>query len=311
MWFKQIQLFQLSTPIRFTTEKLAELFQPMLFKPCLPTLPSSMGWVSPLDEEGAPLVRTINGCMMICLQIEEKILPATVIRQEVQNKVKQIESKESRKIRQKEKLSLKDEMIHTLLPRAFSKFTRLYAYIDPKNNWIIFSAAHAAKAEQFSLLFERSTGEKICPLELKKVSPIITHWLRNQIQPELFSIEKNCMLQDPNQQNRVIRAQQQDLFAKSIQSFTQDGCEVKQLALNWQDRVHFVLSDDFSLRNIQFQEEIIAQANDMESETRQQQFDTDFMIMAGTFSQLLKDLLTLFGMPKKTTAVNPPVEARV
>ncbi len=33
-----------------------------------------MGWVSPIEEEGEPLVDTLNVYMMICLQFEEKIL---------------------------------------------------------------------------------------------------------------------------------------------------------------------------------------------------------------------------------------------
>lgn len=115
-------------------------------------MPSSIGWVSPVDEDGAPLVRAVNGCMMLCMQIEEKILPAAVIRQELMDKVKQIESDEGRKVYQKQKLSLKDEITMTLLPRAFSKFTRFYAYIDTKiNGWLL--ARRARKKQSSSFLY--------------------------------------------------------------------------------------------------------------------------------------------------------------
>lgn len=294
MWFKQIQLFQLPDSIRFAPDEVTAQLEPFCFTPCLPSFPSSFGWVSPFDDENSPLVHSLNGYIMLCLQIEEKILPATVIRHELNEKIKRIEASGDRKVRQKEKLSLKDEVTMTLLPRAFSKLTRIYAYIDPKNHWLVLGTTNAAKTEQFLSLFKKSVNENIKPVDLKKLSPIITHWLKHQDYPDTFAIEKSCVLQDPSQQSRVIRCQQQDLFASSIQALLKDGCEVKQLAFSWQDRVNFVLADDFSLRSIQYQEEILAQAKEIDTETKQQQFDADFFIMSETLSALLGDLVGLF-----------------
>ncbi len=291
MWFKQVQLFELTKALAYSPDKLAEQLESMAFTSCLPSLPSAHGWVSPLDIEGAPLVQAMNGYMMICLQIEEKILPATVIRQELTEKIKLIEMRDDRRVSQKEKLSLKDEVMMTLLPRAFSKFTRLYAYIDTKNNWLIISTTNTNKIEQFINLFKRCVTENIRPKELKKLSPFMTQWLKNQNYPKEFSIEKSCLLQDPQQQKRVIRCQQQNLFAGSIQELIKDGCEVKQLAICWHDRINFVLADDFSIRSIQYQDDVLSESTNIETETREQQFDADFFIMSATLSTLLLDLI--------------------
>lgn len=310
MWFKQVQLFQLANSLSYSSEELTNKLATFAFKPCLPSFASSIGWVAPLDEEDAPLLRLLNGYIMLCLQIEEKILPAAVIRQELDNKIKQIEASENRKLRQKEKLSLKDDLITTLLPRAFSKYTRLYAYIDIKNHWLILGTANEKKTEQFLSSFKKTISEKIHSLELKKLAPVITQWLKDQHYPTSFAIEKACLLQDPNQQTRVIRCQHQDLFAPGIQALIKEGCEVKQLALSWQDRVNFVLIDTFVLRGLKFQEEILAQVKEMEAETKQQQFDADFFIMSEIITALLKDLLGLFLEPskvniEKTVATEP------
>ena len=294
MWFKQVQLFQLTDALKLSAEQLIEKLEPLAFTSCLPSMPHSMGWVSPVDEDGAPLIRMVNGCVMLCLQIEEKILPASVVRQELMDKVKQIEAAEGRKVYQKQKLSLKDEIIMTLLPRAFSKFTRLYAYIDTRNQWLVVGSANEKKTEQFISLFKKSLTENVYPFELNKLSPVTTYWLKQQNYPSSFSIEKACMLQDPEQSNRVVRCQQQDLFAHAIQAFIKDGYEVKQLALCWQDLVKFTLLDNFSLQAVRFEDQVIAQAGEMEPETRQQQFDADFLIMSETLTGVLKDLLQVF-----------------
>src|SRR5579871_3048649 len=147
MWFKQIQVFQLAGAIS-ETEKLSEQLAKLAFTACLPTFPASQGWVSPLDIENAPLIHAANGYMMICLQNEEKILPAAVINQELFKKVKQIEQTHERKIRSKEKQQLKDELTHSLLPRAFTKITRLCAYIDNKNHWLVLNTNNIKKTDE-------------------------------------------------------------------------------------------------------------------------------------------------------------------
>lgn len=296
MWFKQIQLLQINSTLDLSANHLMEKLEPLAFKPCMPSMPSSMGWVSPQgsDDEDAPLTRSINGFIMICLQIEEKILPAAVVRHELAEKIKKIEATEDRKVRQSEKLSMKDEIIMTFLPRAFSKFTKVYAYIDTKNRRIILGTAIAKKAEQFISMFTKALNTDIFSPDIDKLSPIITLWLQHQNYSTAFAIEKACVLQDPSQQNRVIRCQHQDLFATAIQSLIKDGCEVKQLALNWQDRISFVLSDDFLLKSIKFHDDIVSQAKEMEPETREQHFDADFLIMTDVLSLVIGDLLNMF-----------------
>jgi recombination associated protein RdgC len=308
MWFKQVQLFQMKDSVNFQPKELEENLALLAFQPCLPSHPSSAGWVSPIEEEGAPLVQAINGYLMICMQFEDKVLPASVIKQELVERIKQRETREERKVRQKEKLALKDEVILSLLPRAFGKISRVYAYIDTKNKCLVLNTTNAKKTEQFISMFQKSVTEQINSYEIKKPSPIMTHWLKNQSSPTAFAIEKSCVLQDPNQQNRIIRCQQQNLFANPIQALVKDGCEVKQLALSWHDQVKFVLAaEDFSLRSIQYEDEITSQTKDMEAETKQQVFNADFFIMTQVLAELLNELLDCFSVKETDSRVHTEV----
>jgi recombination associated protein RdgC len=297
MWFKQAAIFQLKVDFKYSSDQLKEKLSALIYRPCLPSMPMSMGWVSPVDEPEAPLVQMINSYMMICLQIEEKILPADVIRQELTKKVKEIELTENRKVRAKEKYTLKDNLIATLLPRAFSKLTRIYAYIDPKHNCLIISTTQEKKLEKIISMFAKSLNEELSPIEIPRLSYTLTHWLKNQAYASAFGIEKSCTLQDPNQQNRVVRCQHQDLFVNGIQSFLKEGFYVKQLALSWHDRVNFMLHDRLVLSGIKFQDEIVAQAKEMEAGTLQQQFIADFLIMSATLTMLLTDLYEALKAP--------------
>src|SRR5688500_6547311 len=97
MWFKQVQIYALED-INYETETLIEKLNPLAFTPCPPSFPMSLGWYSPFGEEDGPLIHAANGYIMLCLQIEEKILPAAVIRQALKDKVKKIETSEDRRV---------------------------------------------------------------------------------------------------------------------------------------------------------------------------------------------------------------------
>lgn len=307
MWFRQAQLFQLKNITNYSPSELCQKLSELEFTECLPSIAFGAGWVSPVDEEGAALAQALNGYIMICLKIEEKILPSVVIRQEVENKIKEIEMLENRKVGQKEKYSIKEEMTITLLPRAFSKFTKVYAYIDTKNHWVIVGTTNTKKTQLFLSAFRKMMGDNIHSFQAKPLSDYMTSWLKDRSYPSSFSIEKSCVLQDSNHESRVIRCNNQDLFANSIQLLIKDGCKVKQLAMNWQDRINFVLLEDFTIQSIKFTDEIKAEINQMEAGTALQQFAADFLIMTESFGGLFKDLLYLTN--DQSTTVNDNVIA--
>lgn len=293
MWFKQMQIVKLSSRFKHQASEIHQRLEAFAFKSCLPSMPSSMGWVSPLDDEDGPLTRGINGCFMIALQIEDKILPASVVNQTLKDKIKQIELNEARKVRQKEKMSFKDEVTQTLLTRAFTKFTTLYAYIDTRYQWLILNSISPAKTELFLSMFQKAFGECLEEMDIIKPSALLTHWLKTQDYPKEFSVGKACVLQDPEQQNRIVRCQQQDLFTSGVQTIFKEGFDVIQMELCWQDRIRFVLADDFSLRGVGLQEDDI---NEMKEtyESKHERFDADLVLMSESYAGMIQDLLTTF-----------------
>lgn len=292
MWFRQVQIFQLTRgSFRTPPETLAERLGLLAFSPCLPSMPFSMGWAPPAGGEDDRLFRMINDCIMLCLETEEKILPATVVRQFVQDKVRKIETEENRKVYAKEKNTLKDEMIMTLLPRAFTRRHRVYGYIDLKKQWLILGTANAKRAEQFVSLFKKSLSEEVTPLRVDALSEKMTQWVQSGEGLSPFSIGDACVMQDKAEQGRVIRCRQQDLCEDGIQSLLKTGCQVRQLALTWQDQMEFILADPFVLQSVRFQDEIVERSRELEPETEQQQFDADFFIFSGVFSLMFGDLM--------------------
>ncbi|MCX7121216.1 MAG: recombination-associated protein RdgC [Gammaproteobacteria bacterium] len=301
MWFKQASLFQFTKPLKLSQQDLSEALAPLSFTPCLPSLPSSMGWVSPIDQTDSQMVYGSGRFWMICLQLEEKLLPAGVIRQALEEKIEEIEKKESRPVRGKEKQNLKDEITQTLLPKAFTQKSRIHAMIDLDRQYLIINSNNAKKVERFVAFLKRA----IAPIDLKspdikKPTSVMTQWVKEDA-PEGFTIGLSCVLQDPQQERRVIRCQHQDLLATAIQSLMKDGCDIAQLSLSWKDQLQFILAPDFSIKSIQFQAAVLELSNADYTETPQQRFDADFFIMTEIMTQLMDDLLSEFQTSNETS----------
>lgn len=86
MWFKNLIFYRLQKPFAFTAETLEEALQSKLFTPCAKHELSSSGWASPMGRLSELLVHAGAGALMICQKKEERILPASVIRDFVNEK---------------------------------------------------------------------------------------------------------------------------------------------------------------------------------------------------------------------------------
>lgn len=292
MWFKQVSLFQFSKPFSISASELESLLKPLAFTPCLPSFASSIGWTSPLGNENKQLVYGTKRFLLIALQFEEKILPATVVRQAVLEKIAEIEEREARKVRGKEKESIKDEIIQTLLPRAFSKKSVVMAYLDLDKQLVVINSSTPSRVERFIAFFKRAIAPAdLHAIEVKKPVDLMTDWLKGEALPRHFEIGQTCVLRDPQQETRMIRCQNQNLFAANIQAFLKENCEALSLGLIWKEQVKVTLTSGFALRGIKFQEEVLSLAESDYTETTEQRFDADFVLMTELLSQLLADLL--------------------
>jgi len=293
MWFKQIKVFKITSTVP-KEDFLENQLEKLEFEACKANTPMTSGWVAPIDEEDDYLVHSYKNYLLFCLQIEEKVLPTYVIRQELKARVKEIGAVEQREISSKEKFSIKEEIYRTLLPRAFSRITKVYAYFDTTNKRLILNTANAKKIEIFTSMLQKTLDNiTITELPIKNLHTVMTNWIQKDNCPKPFCIEDACMLKEPSMASKTIRFKGQDLFAKSIQLFLTDGYKVEQIVITWQDRATFVLKENFTLGTIKYAEAVIAETKESRAETKQEELAANFIIMSGIIDQLLNDLLRL------------------
>jgi recombination associated protein RdgC len=311
MWFKNLQLFKFTEKFPFTAEELAEKLAEKKFLPCKSIDAMSLGWVAPQNMDDAPLVYAANGFLLICLQKEEKLVPGSVVKQMLDDKVAEIEQKQGRYVGKNEKNTLKEDVYHQLVMRAFSKVSRHYAYIDTIDNYLVVNAASHSKAEEITVFLRNTLGSlKIEIPKVQTLTTLLTHWLTSNEYPADFAITDHCVMNNPKERG-VIRCQGQNLFSEDIISLLEEGRLISQLGLSWSENLSFTIKDDFSIKSIKFLELIQDQAKDVFTETPADRFAADFTIMADSLREFIRALMREFSaQPRNEKAGKKEIEKR-
>lgn len=296
MFFKNLQLYCLTEPFAYSLEEFNEQLSKSPHLPCPRSESFSVGWVSPYGLNNDMFVHSIKGYFLFAFCKEEKILPSTVIKDELAKKIAELEQREGRVLYRKEKLELKEQVIITLRHQAFSRKKITFAYLDTESNWLLVDTSSRNKAEEISSFLRKTLGSLKLSLPTTKSSPeaMMTTWVKDKQPPSFFKIENNCDMLDSKQKSGMIKCKEQDLNADEIIRHLHTGKQIVKLALNWGDKINFEFADDLSIKKIRFLELIQKQREDSKRETPVEQLDADFAIMTGEFSQFLRDLWSQF-----------------
>lgn len=296
----------------FKNSIIYRVINPMLLMAKLPTLEDSLcafqfnpcgsqdmartGWV-PATEQHQTLVHQANGQYLLTIQKQEKIIPGPVIKQELNARIAKLESEQGRKLKKTEKDALKDEVLHSLLPRAFVKNSRTQLWIDITNGLIVVDASSAKRAEDALALLRKSLGSlPVVPLTTENpVELTTTEWVRSGNAPTGFTMGDAAELKAILTDGGVARVKKQDLTSNEIATHIEARKVVTKLALDWQQRVTFTLTDSATLNRLKFCDELMCQNDDIDREGNLARFDADFVLMTGELQALIKQLITALG----------------
>ena len=300
MWFKNLQLYRFTRPFDHSAESLEKMLQGFLFTPCGNQDMSKFGWISPFGKQADVLVHEAQGQLLLCAKKEEKMLPASVIKDVLQEKIDEMEAAQGRALKKKEKEALKEDVLHTLLPRAFTRSSQTFLWINPAEGYLVVDAGSAKKADDVLSLLRKCTGSlPVIPFALKNPPEItMTEWLNAGAVPAGFTLEDEAELRSALEHGGIVRCKEQDLVSEEIKAHLSADKLVTKLALNWSDTLSFVLGDDMSVKRLKFSEELREENEDVVAETPAARIDADFALMTGELAKFVPELIAALGGEK-------------
>lgn len=291
--FKNILIYRLSREVSWDTAEVNAALSKFVFTPCGSQDMAKAGWTPILGDN---LTHEYQGFLLMQHKREEKILPSQVLKEELQKKILKLEEEQDRKLKKTEKDSLKDEVLHSLLPRAFTRKSLAKILIDRSNHLVFVEASSAKKAEDQLALLRKSLGSlPVIPFTPREPLEItMTEWFKNGF-PAGFTAGEDATLKGLLDNGGAVRCNKVDLQSDEIMSHIEAGKVATTVAINWMDRASFKVNDDMSIKALTFCDDLYDQNDDIDREDVAQRFDADFVLFTGELSALFNALVEAIG----------------
>jgi len=298
---KTISLYRLTRQIDLVSEGAASQFLATEFFPRMSSSASSIGWapvmakltdgyfkdrgtmleIAKADPENAAtlpqpvFVHQCDGHILLRLVRDQAVVPPAQLQQLLASKVEAIEHQQGRALKKKEKEAIKEDILATLLPHAYTKRTSTHLWYQPSSGLMVVFAKGKAADDALALLRKTIGSLPVLPIAVKNPPEVtMTTWL----------------------QEGIARFKQQDLMTDEVKNhLTKNDKLVTKLALNWGETVSFVLSDDLSITGVKWSDELMEKNDDINDEDPLAKMDADIALLAGEMSRFVPALIDALG----------------
>ncbi|WP_108449315.1 recombination-associated protein RdgC [Halomonas sp. BN3-1] len=298
MLFKSLCLYKAHCEPPADTEALEEAVSSQVIRPLGGSEARRIGWTPPAGRGTSLFCVRPPGHIILSALRQERILPASVVREEVESRVEELESSEARKLRRQERIAIKEQVYEELLPRAFIKTARIDLWWDIQRGVVGINATSRSSAEQVLDLLRETLGSlKVTPLATQTLPMrAMTTWLSDPgSRAEDMVIGDQVELKAKGDDG-VIRCRYLDLDTDEIQQHLDAGRQVSRLAVAIDGQVSFVIESDLHLKSIRFDDQLIEDdRQELEDDSEAARFEADAILMTQTLQHAVDRLVDWMG----------------
>lgn len=291
--FKNAIVYRIAPTWTASLEHIEAGLQRARYVECGASQEKSVGWSEPRGEAHGTLVESVGGQLMLKLVIEAKSVPSSVINRKAKEQVAQVEANTGRKPGKRETKEIKEDIKLALMPMAFTKLGAVVVWIDAAERLLVIDAASQAKADEVvTYLVKCLDGFAILPMSTQTSCAVaMSEWLSSQEPPSGFTVDRECELKSPDETKAVVRYARHALDIEEVKQHIASGKVPTKLAMTWNGRVSFLLTDTLQIKKLVFLEGVF----DATSHEKEDGFDADTAIATGELRQLIPDLIAALG----------------
>ncbi|WP_063075655.1 recombination-associated protein RdgC, partial [Neisseria flavescens] len=208
--------------------------------------------------------------------------------------VVKIQTAEGRNVGRREKHELREAIIDDLLPKALIKSSRTYGLFA--GEWLFVDTANRRKAENLLTKLREALGGLPAQQPVARQSPasLMTNWLLHGEAQGRFVLDSDVTLVGAGDVAPKVKISRKDLTAEDVVQHAKNGMTVTELGLVWNDRVAFILTQDLTLKRIQWLDVVQEEAQDNCDDAQSQAYATQ-LLMTAALSMIFSELVELLG----------------
>jgi len=298
--FKNVNIYRIAPGWAPTLQAMESALDKSRFVPCGATQDKAVGWVEPRGEAHGPLAESVAGQHILKLMIETKAVPGSVVREKAEEEADHIEATTGRKPGKKQMKELREDALLSLLPQAFPRRMGVWVWIDLTNGLLVTDASSQGKLDELVTALVNVFNDLSLTLLQTAVTPqtAMTQWLSAPVSdedeggaPGGFAVERECELKSGDEEKSVVKFTRHNLAIDEVRKHIAEGKLPTRLAMSWEGRIGFVLTESLQLKKLAFLEGVFDErADDSESG-----FDTDVALATGELKQLIPELVQALG----------------
>lgn len=299
MFFRNLTLFRFSPSAGQSLKDLDAALAGHALRACGPLEVATRGFVSPFGPDSEVLSHSVGNATLVTLGSEEKLLPSAVVNAELGKRLRKEAARRGKPVGGRQRRAIKAEVLDTLLPQAFIRPSRLSAYLETKNGWLVLDTASRKAAETALTALREALGsfpaQPLAAAETPRA--LMTEWLAHGKLPAGLALGDECELRDPAG-GAVIRCRKQELESAEVRAHLKQGKQVFQLGLQFEDRASFVLGEDLVIRKLRFLDVVQDSLDADGRDSAEAELDARFALMSLELERVFAGMEQWFGLER-------------
>lgn len=296
MLFKNLQVYRIPVGWGTSAFELDDVLAKKPLRSCGSQDAEALGWIPPFAHYEDAFVWGSGNDLLICLGAERKLLPKAVVDAEVDKRAATFEEQSGYRLGRKQRREVADQVTQEFLPRAFTRRSKTFAWIDRTNGYLVVNASSPAKAEEVLELLRRTLDAFPLTLLRTELSPMsaMARWLAEGEAPAGFTVDQDCSLRSISEDRKEV-IYRRGLHDDQIREHLASGCLPTKLALTFDDRISFVLTERMEIKKVEFLDIVTEPLRKMDDADAEAVFEAEFALMAGELSRLIKAVVLALG----------------
>ena len=304
MWFKSARFYTVDfseiNNYFENEEAMEEALQKVAFRPCAAQETATIGFTPIFGREGVYHFSSGEN-HFFKLYEENKLLPTSVIRDELEELVEEKELELKRVLRKNEKDALKSAVTSKLLAQAFATHRELIIWCNFAKNIVGVSANSAKRAEKALAMLREAFGtfpaELLAPKIL--VDKTLTDYLKDNSLPNKLTFGFEATLKSEGESGGTVRILKEELTSDEVMVHLNSGKVVQEIGLCFDESLEFNLLTDLSVKKLKLTDIYLEHHASEKTDDEIADMQSLLVLQGELFTEFLTYLLELFNCEHK------------